>query len=53
MARQVETLPDAEAHSLLAHVKTSLATAKLKAMVKSAQFELGIPVLPAALDQDL
>jgi phage/plasmid primase, P4 family, C-terminal domain len=52
MARHVETLAGTEARALLAHVKTSLATTKLKAMVESAQSELGIPVLPEALDQD-
>jgi len=35
-----------------AHVKSSLATAKLKALVESAQSEPGIPVQPEDLDGD-
>ena len=37
---------------LLAHIKASLATAKLKAMIENAQSELPMPVLPEALDCD-
>jgi putative DNA primase/helicase len=53
LARCTEVLEDDQAvRALLAHVKSSLATAKLKAMVESAQSEVGIPVLPEALDAD-
>jgi len=51
LARQAEALDDDKAvKALLAHVKSSLATAKLKAMVESAQSEPSIPVLPEDLD---
>jgi putative DNA primase/helicase len=38
--------------ALMAHVKTSLSTSKLKAMVESAQSEPGIAVQPADLDKN-
>lgn len=50
LARHAEALDDDEAKALIRHVKASLATAKLKAMVESAQSEPGIPVLPENLD---
>lgn len=50
LAEKVPQLPDAEAKALLQHIKTSLATIKLKAMVESAQSEPGIAVQPEALD---
>ena len=37
---------------LFAHIKTSLSTAKLKAMVENAQSEHGIAVQPDQLDVD-
>ena len=36
----------------MAHVKSSLSTAKLKALVENAQSEDGIPVQPDQLDVD-
>lgn len=52
LARHAEHLEDQEAKALLGHVKKSLSTAALKAMIESAQDEPGIPVLPDALDTD-
>jgi len=53
LARHAEDLDDDTAvKALLAHVKSSLATAKLKALVESAQSEPGIPVQPEDLDGD-
>ena len=52
LARQAEHLDDAGARALLAHIKASLSTAKLKAMVECAQSEEGIPVQPEQLDTD-
>jgi len=53
LARHAEDLDDDTAvTALLAHVKSSLATAKLKALVESAQSEPGIPVQPEDLDGD-
>jgi putative DNA primase/helicase len=53
LARHAEDLDDDQAiKALLAHVKSSLATAKLKALVESAQSEPGIPVQPEDLDGD-
>lgn len=52
LARQVEHLSDSEATALLRHIKASLSTAKLKAMVENAESELPLPVLPEALDCD-
>jgi len=52
LARQVETLPDDAATKLLAHIKASLSTAALEAMVRSARDEPGIPVQPEELDTD-
>ena len=53
LAREAEHLGDKAAHALLAHIKTSLSTAKLKAMVENAQSEHGIAVQPQDLDTDL
>ena len=50
LARRVEELPDAAANALMAHIKTSLSTAKLKALIENAQSEPGIPVQPEELD---
>jgi putative DNA primase/helicase len=52
LARQVEHLDETQASVLLAHIKTSLSMAKLKALVECAQSEDGIPVQPEALDQN-
>lgn len=49
---QIESLGEREAKALLDHVKSSLSTGKLKAMVESAQDEPGIPVPPEAWDSD-
>lgn len=43
---------DAEVKALLQHVKTSLATGRLKGLVELAASEPGMPVLPEALDAD-
>ena len=51
LARQAEDLDDEKKiAALLAHIKASLSTAKLKALVECAQSEEGIPVHPEALD---
>ena len=51
LARQVEHLDDKkQMAALMAHIKSSLSTAKLKAMVENAQSELGIAVQPDELD---
>jgi P4 family phage/plasmid primase-like protien len=51
LARRVEMLDDDEIAALLRHIKTSLATQKLKAMVESVQSEEGIPLQPEELDR--
>ena len=38
---------------LFAHIKTSLSTARLKAMIENAQSEHGIAVQPQDLDTDI
>jgi P4 family phage/plasmid primase-like protien len=53
LAQQLDHLDDKAAKLLLAHIKTSLSTAKLKALVESAQDEPGIPVQPEAFDTDI
>src|SRR5713101_136083 len=53
LARRAEDLDDLAAKALMAHVKSSLATAKIKAMVEGAQDEPGISVHPEALDANL
>jgi putative DNA primase/helicase len=50
LARHVEDLDGPAALALLAHIKTSLAQGKLKAMVECAQSEPGIPIQPEDLD---
>ena len=51
LARQIEALDDKkQIAALMAHVKASLSTAKLKALVENAQSEPGIAVQPADLD---
>jgi putative DNA primase/helicase len=50
LARHVEDLDDAHATALMAHIKASLSTTKLKALVECAQSEPGIPVQPEELD---
>ena len=50
LARQVEDLDDGHAKALLAHIKASLSTVKLKALVECAQSEPGIAVQPENLD---
>jgi putative DNA primase/helicase len=53
LARHAEDLDDKQAiAALLAHVKSSLSTAKLKAMVECVQSEPAIPVQPDELDTD-
>jgi putative DNA primase/helicase len=52
LARHAEDLDDTQAKALMAHVKASLSTTKLKAMVECAQSEEGIPVQPDAFDAD-
>jgi putative DNA primase/helicase len=53
LAQRVKALTDEqEIAALLAHIKSSLSTVKLKAMVESAQSEPGIPVQPEELDTD-
>ena len=53
LARHAEDLDDDAAKALMAHVKSSLSTAKLKAMIENAQSEPGIAVQPDHLDVDL
>jgi putative DNA primase/helicase len=50
LAQQTEHLDDTAAIALLKHVKSSLATAKLKALLENAQSEEGIPIQPQDLD---
>jgi putative DNA primase/helicase len=52
-ARRVEAMDDADAKALMAHIKSSLSTAKLEALVRNAQSEPGMQVQPDDLDQDL
>jgi P4 family phage/plasmid primase-like protien len=52
LARLAEDLDDAAAQALMTHIKKSLSTAAIKAMIEGAQDEPGIPVLPDALDVD-
>ena len=52
LARHAEDLDDAQAKALMGHVKASLNTAKLKALVECAQSEESIPVQPEELDTD-
>jgi putative DNA primase/helicase len=52
LAWQVPDLGDTQAKALMGHVKASLSTAKLKALVENAQSEPGIPVQPGELDTD-
>jgi putative DNA primase/helicase len=52
LAQHVIDLDGEEAQALLKHVKASLATSKLKAMVESAQSEECIPVAPEAFDNN-
>jgi putative DNA primase/helicase len=53
LARQADALHDDEAlRTLLDHIKKSLSTTALKAMVEGAQNEEGIPVQPEAFDTD-
>jgi putative DNA primase/helicase len=52
LARQAEALDEEAARALMGHVKASLSTAKLKALVECAQSEEGIPVQPEDLDSN-
>lgn len=53
LARHVEAPEeDIAVRALLKHIKTSLATAKLKAMIESAQSEPGMKVEPEDFDKD-
>jgi putative DNA primase/helicase len=53
MARLLPSLDDKQAFALLAHIKASLTTAKLKAMLENAQSEEGMAVQPDEFDRDL
>ena len=50
LARLLPALDDKQAFALLAHIKSSLATSKLKAMLESAQSEDGMQITPAEFD---
>jgi putative DNA primase/helicase len=50
LARQIEGLDDKQTHALMAHIKSSLSTSKLKALIENAQSEPGMAVQPAELD---
>jgi putative DNA primase/helicase len=52
LARQIEGLDEKKIPALMAHIKSSLSTAKLKALIENAQSEPGIAVQPAELDAD-
>jgi putative DNA primase/helicase len=52
LARQIEHLDETPAKALMAHIKASLSTAKLKALIENAQSEAGIAVQPDQLDGD-
>jgi len=53
LARQIERMDDeAKIEALMRHIKSSLSTAKLKAMVESAQSEPGVSVQPDELDRN-
>jgi putative DNA primase/helicase len=51
-ARILEIHGEAEEKAFLAHIKKSLSLRSLEAMVRSAQSEPGIPVIPEAFDRD-
>jgi putative DNA primase/helicase len=53
MAGLLPSLDDKQAFALLAHIKASLTTAKLKAMLENAQSEEGMAVQPDEFDRDL
>lgn len=53
LARQVETLEDDKAKALMTHIKKSLSTPGLEAMIKSARSEPGIPAAPDAFDTNI
>jgi len=54
LARKVEDENDEKKiAALLAHIKSSLSTTKLKALVENAQSEPGIPIQPEELDTDV
>jgi putative DNA primase/helicase len=50
LATRLATIEEGRERALLAHIKSSLSTTKLKALVENAQSEPGIPVMPEALD---
>ena len=53
LARRVEAMDETpQIAALMAHIKTSLSTSKLKAMIENAQSEPGIAVQPEHLDTD-
>ena len=52
MAIRIMAMNNPESKALLAHLKTSLLTSRLKAMVDQASWFPAIPVLPKELDQD-
>ena len=53
LARRVEAMDEKpQIAALMAHIKTSLSTSKLKAMIENAQSEPGIAVQPEHLDTD-
>jgi putative DNA primase/helicase len=53
LARLLPSLDDKQAFALLAHIKSSLSTAKLKAMMENAQSEEGVAVQPGEFDRDV
>jgi putative DNA primase/helicase len=54
LVRQIEVLDDEkQIGELMAHIKASLSTAKLKAMLENAQSEPGIAVQPQDLDTNV
>lgn len=52
LASRLPDLEDDAAKALMAHIKKSLSTSALEAMVKSAQSEEGIALQPEAIDHD-
>jgi len=53
LAKLMHQMDDDQCKALLAHIKSSLSTAKLKAMVESAESEPNMTIEPDALDRDL
>lgn len=53
LAKLLPSLDDKQAFALLAHIKSSLSTAKLRAAIDNAQSEEGMMVEPDAFDRDI